>query len=135
MSVFFEYPTDLQSKAKGAVLATAFSNGDQHILAAATKNGDITMYLEEVRREESGQRRRWHNHAPRDTMQLPSAIRSGADSGHASSDDAVVTGMQRPWLPKRLRELSRCHRNHSLFLRPVLSFCLVVLFLVGLSLL
>lgn len=51
MSVFFEYPTDLQSKAKGAVLATAFSNGDQHILAAATKNGDITMYLEEVRSE------------------------------------------------------------------------------------
>ena len=69
MSVFFEYPTDLQSKAKGAVLATAFSNGDQHILAAATKNGDITMYLEEVsRRGEvgSGQRQRWHNHAPRE---------------------------------------------------------------------
>lgn len=47
MSVFFEYPTDLASLSKGAILATAFSNGDQHILATATKNGDITMYLEE----------------------------------------------------------------------------------------
>jgi intraflagellar transport protein 140 len=46
-SVFFEYATDLASKAKGAILATAFSNADQQILAASTKNGDLTMYLEE----------------------------------------------------------------------------------------
>jgi hypothetical protein len=46
--VFFEYPTDLASKSKGSILATAFSNADQQIMAAATKNGDITMYLEEV---------------------------------------------------------------------------------------
>jgi hypothetical protein len=48
MSVFFEYSTDLQSRSKGPILATAFSNGEQHILAVATKNGDISMYLEEV---------------------------------------------------------------------------------------
>lgn len=50
-SVYFEYPTDLASKSKGSILATAFCNADQQIMAAATTNGDITMYLEEVRTE------------------------------------------------------------------------------------
>jgi len=47
MSIFFEYPTDLASGAKGSLTATAWSNGEQNILAAATQNGDITLYLEE----------------------------------------------------------------------------------------
>jgi intraflagellar transport protein 140 len=47
MSVFFEYPTDLGAKQKGPILSTAFSNGEQHVMAVSTKNGDITLYLEE----------------------------------------------------------------------------------------
>lgn len=47
-SVFFEYPTDLASRVKGEITDTAWANGEQNILATATKNGDITMYLEEV---------------------------------------------------------------------------------------
>jgi hypothetical protein len=49
MSVYFEYPTELAAAGKGALTATAFAQAENNILAAATKNGDITLFLEEVK--------------------------------------------------------------------------------------